>query len=156
MFRKSLGNLLTFVQLSLLVGMVAIFYILVAQPAHSAEKHYGDIQAVMESNYDGDTITVNITDYPPLIGEHIAVRINGIDTPELHGTTGALHDKAMQAKDIVTTTCPVGSVITLKNVGRDKYFRIDAEVLCGGVSVGQKLIDAGLAHPYDGGTKTKW
>lgn len=156
MSHKSLGSLLTFMQLSFVVGVVAVFYILAAQPAHSAEKHYGDIQAVMESNYDGDTITVNITDYPPLIGEHIAVRINGIDTPELHGTTGALHDKAVQAKSLVASMCPAGSVITLKDVGRDKYFRIDAEVLCSGVNVGQKLIDAGLAHPYDGGTKTKW
>jgi micrococcal nuclease len=122
----------------------------------ATERHYGDISAVMVSNYDGDTITVNIPTYPALVGDHISVRINGIDTAELHGTTGDTHAKAVQAKAIVAAACPVGSTITLKNVGRDKYFRIDAEVVCGDTNVGQKLIDAGLAHPYDGGTKTAW
>ena len=33
--------------------------------------------------YDGDTFRVNIDEFPPIIGENIAIRILGIDTPEI-------------------------------------------------------------------------
>src|SRR5688572_9894328 len=36
-------------------------------------------------NYDADTVTFNIPDVHPLIGENISVRVNGIDTPEIKG-----------------------------------------------------------------------
>jgi micrococcal nuclease len=138
---------------SVLLAFCAVFF---ARQTFSAEKHYGDVQAKMESNYDGDTITVSLPDYPPIIGDHIAVRINGIDTAELHGTVGDIHDKAVQAKEFVAQWCPVGAVISLKNIGRDKYFRIDATVICGEVNIAKALIDKGPAKPYDGGTKQKW
>jgi endonuclease YncB( thermonuclease family) len=35
------------------------------------------------SNYDGDTITVNIPNVHPLIGSNAAVRLKGVDAPEL-------------------------------------------------------------------------
>ena len=35
--------------------------------------------------YDGDTFRVNIDEFPPIIGENIAIRILGIDTPEIKG-----------------------------------------------------------------------
>ena len=35
------------------------------------------------SNYDGDTVTVNIDNVPALFGSHIPVRVRGIDTPEM-------------------------------------------------------------------------
>ena len=38
-------------------------------------------------NYDGDTITVNIPNTPPIIGIKMPIRISGIDTPEIKGKT---------------------------------------------------------------------
>lgn len=46
--------------------------------------------------------------------------------------------------------------IKLKNIGRDKYFRILAEVWADDVSLSKAMLDAGLAKPYDGGTKEVW
>ena len=47
--------------------------------------------------------------------------------------------------------------ITLKNMERGKYFRIAAEVIIDGESLGDMLIEAGVAVRYDGGKKThKW
>ena len=50
------------------------------------EMSYG-IANVLEvtSIYDGDTFRANIEGYPAIIGEHMSIRINGIDTPELRG-----------------------------------------------------------------------
>ena len=47
--------------------------------------------------------------------------------------------------------------ITLKNMERGKYFRIAADVYVDGESLGDMLIEAGMAVRYDGGKKThKW
>ncbi len=49
------------------------------------------------------------------------------------------------------------SHITLRNVMRGKYFRLVAQIEADGVNVSQRLLERGLAVPYDGGTKThKW
>jgi endonuclease YncB( thermonuclease family) len=51
-----------------------------------------------------------------------------------------------------------GKKIVLKNVWRDKYFRLLATVEVDGKSVGDELIKAGLAVKYDGLNKrpVKW
>lgn len=45
---------------------------------------------------------------------------------------------------MVRGCCAVGSTVELKDVGRDKYFRIDATPICGGVDVAAELVKAGL------------
>lgn len=47
-------------------------------------------------------------------------------------------------------------IIELKHMRREKYFRIDAEVLADGKSIAQALISAGLAVPYYGDKKVTW
>ena len=47
---------------------------------------YGDYQgAIYLQNYDGDTIRFDLPRYPPIAGDDIRVRVNGIDTPEING-----------------------------------------------------------------------
>jgi micrococcal nuclease len=46
--------------------------------------------------------------------------------------------------------------IELRQMRRDKYFRIDAEVFADGMSIAQALIAAGLAVPYHGDKKVTW
>ena len=47
--------------------------------------------------------------------------------------------------------------ITLKNMQRGNYFRIASDVIVDGESLGDMLIEAGMAVSYDGGKKThKW
>jgi len=55
------------------------------------------------SVYDGDTFRVSIKIYPPIVGENIAIRVNGIDTPEIRGkypSEKVLAIKAGVIKDI--------------------------------------------------------
>jgi len=40
------------------------------------------------SNYDGDTFTVDLPGLPKVFGQHIAVRVKHIDTPELKSYQG--------------------------------------------------------------------
>ena len=47
--------------------------------------------------------------------------------------------------------------IVLKNTKRGKYFRIAADVIVDGETLGDILIEAGMAVRYDGGKKNhKW
>lgn len=115
-----------------------------------------ELSAVVVSVYDGDTLTVDIPDVPPVFGDDVGVRVLGIDTPEMRGGTPETRRMAVQARDQVRCWCPGGSMVILRDVARDKYFRVLARVECGGVDVGSALLGLGLARPYDGGTKGGW
>lgn len=115
-----------------------------------------ELSAVVVSVYDGDTLTVDVPDVPAVFGDDVGVRVLGIDTPEMRGGTPETRRLAVQARDHVRDLCPVGSAVMLRDVARDKYFRILARVECGGVDVAAELLRLGLAREYDGGTKGEW
>ena len=51
-----------------------------------AAPQYGTVTvSKVISVYDGDTFRVNIDSLPPIVGKNIAIRVNGIDTPEIRG-----------------------------------------------------------------------
>lgn len=108
-----------------------------------------------DHNYDGDTITVQIPNVPPIIGKNISVRVYGIDTPEMKGKLPCEKDRAKEARDLVHSLLSQAKHIELRQVQRDKYFRILAEVVADGVSLREKLLERKLAYPYGGGTKDK-
>ncbi len=62
---------------------------------------------------------------------------------------------AKQGKELVADILKDAETIDLKNIERGKYFRIVADVFVDGESLANELIEAGMAVPYDGGTKTK-
>ena len=104
-------------------------------------------------NYDGDTITVNIPNVPPLIGKNISVRVLGIDTPEVKTKNQCEKEAGRIAKNLVSATLKNAKTVELHNVRRDKYFRILADVKVDGRSLKDILIKNNLAYEYDGGTK---
>lgn len=104
-------------------------------------------------NYDGDTITVDIPRVHQLLGKKISVRILGVDTPEMKSKVECERELAVKARDFIHNTLIISERIDLTNIGRDKYFRIDADVIVDGKSLGKLLIDNKLAVSYDGGTK---
>jgi endonuclease YncB( thermonuclease family) len=120
------------------------------------DRDYGTaIVSEVTSVYDGDTFRVNLAGYPPIVGERIGIRVNGIDTPEIRGECEAEKTLARQAKEMTVTALRGAKTIELRHMKRGKYFRIVADVYVDGNSLGDALVDAGLAVPYDGGTKTK-
>jgi len=104
-------------------------------------------------NYDGDTVTVNIKNVHPLLGEFISIRVKGIDTPEIKGKSACEKRKALEAKALVSELLKDSKNIKLIDASRGKYFRIVAYIWVDGKEIGAELIKAKLAIPYDGGTK---
>lgn len=106
--------------------------------------------------YDGDTFFCNIHKWPWIIGENIGIRVNGIDTPEMRGSSPEVKLLAQKAKTIVYDCLTNADEVVLKNIQRGKYFRIVADVEFDGKDLAEELIKVGLAKPYDGGTKDEW
>lgn len=107
------------------------------------------------TNYDGDTITVNISNVHDLIGKKINIRIKGIDTPEISSKNKCEKAMADKAKKAVFNFFKNAKRIDLQNVGRGKYFRIVADVIVDKKSLAKHLTAKGLAYPYDSKKKKK-
>ena len=123
----------------------------------SKEINYGEIKiSKLISIYDGDTFKVDIDEYPPIIGKNISIRIAKIDTPEITSKESEIKIKAYQAKIFTKNFLEKGNIIILKNMKRDKYFRIVADVIVDGKDLGEELIKKKLALPYDGNKKPNW
>ena len=135
--------------------LILLFLLL---PSYSLAKSFGDYEgAIYVRNYDGDTITFNLPELHPIIGEKISIRVNGIDTPEIKGKCEKEKYDAQQVRDMVADILKDAEQITLKNMERGKYFRIAADVIVDGENLADILIEAGMAVRYDGGKKThKW
>jgi len=112
------------------------------------------MEAVVERVVDGDTIKVVLVgDMPELFREE-SVRLRHCDTPEKHDPRPDVAELAIQATDYTASRIAPGQHITLREVGFDKYGgRLLADVEVDGVNLCRSLIDAGLAHPYEGGKK---
>ncbi|WP_228160501.1 thermonuclease family protein [Marinobacter bohaiensis] len=106
--------------------------------------------------YDGDTITVNVGEWPALLGHEIGVRVNGIDTPEIRGRCESEKALAYEARDLVRRILATARDIELRNLDRGKYFRVVADVYVDGQNLASHVLAAKLAYPYDGGTKQGW
>ena len=121
----------------------------------AASVHAEDFTAVTyHTCYDGDTCTFTIPDVPEVFGQRIGVRLAGIDTAEMRAKCDHEHALAIQARDLVRDMLGNTSHITLRDVSRGKYFRVVATIEADGVNVSQRLLERGLAVPYDGGKKT--
>jgi micrococcal nuclease len=120
-------------------------------------KNYGNAKVLeVTSIYDGDTFRANLRGYPAIIGEHMAIRINGIDTPELRGKCEAEKQLARKAKQFTVEHLRAAKNITLKNIKRGKYFRLIADVYVDGISLGELLIKYKHAVIYQGKAKKTW
>ena len=105
---------------------------------------------------DGDTFIIDIPNIPDVFGNNIAVRIRGIDTPELNDKREEIRKISIQAKEELEKLFNSGDKIVLYNLGRDKYFRLLASVKVGNIDVAEYMIKKGLAKSYNGGVKTSW
>ena len=108
------------------------------------------------SIYDGDTFRADIKGYPPIVGKRMAIRINGIDTPELKARCEKEKILARAAKKVTVNMLRNAHKIELRNIKRGKYFRLIADVYVDGKSLGEELITKHLAVRYFGGTKVDW
>ena len=71
------------------------------------------------------------------MGDGISIRLFGIDTPEMRGTTDEVKALAMQAQQVTEKALKRASNIELRNPQRGKYFRIISEVWVDGEMLGR-------------------
>lgn len=105
---------------------------------------------------DGDTVEVEAHIWPQQT-VRVAVRLRGIDAPELRAKCGGEKTAALAAKARLAALLATGGV-TLSNVSGDKYFgRVLAEMSAGGEpDVGRRLLREGLVVPYGGKARRDW
>jgi micrococcal nuclease len=107
--------------------------------------HY---RAIFRSNYDGDTITVDIDLGLNIWVHQLKVRLFGINTPELRSGNVEQKEAGRVARDFVSRRIPKDSEVVVKT-HKDKtgkYGRLLGTVyLPTGESINQLLVDRGLA-----------
>lgn len=106
--------------------------------------------------HDGDTMTVNLPGQGhPIFTQGIGVRMLGVDAAEMDSKEPCEAQKAVEARDLTRSIVAKAKKVDLQLMARDKYFRVLADVVADGKSIGQQLLDKRLAVPYDGNTKPK-
>lgn len=126
--------------------------------AEAATTLAGPYRAQVLEVHDGDTFRAEI---PVWLGlsQITWVRVSGIDTPELGARAECESERAAaeQARTLVAGLLEQAATVQLVDVQPDKYGgRVVARVLIDGEDLATHLIASGLAHSYDGGTKTGW
>ena len=129
----------------------------------SAEKFvppisYGKVVKV----YDGDTITVATPlDYTRAPIYHFSVRLRGIDSPEIRGSSPEEKTAATKARDALSAKV-LNQMVFLQNIDTEKYGRVLADVFLGSSEAAEKqsisewMLENHYAIKYDGGTKLAW
>lgn len=137
-------------------SLILFLALTVVSAAANSETYGNAIVSEVTSIYNADTFRANIAGWPDIIGKRIPIRVKGIDAPELRGKCKKEIESARQAKQETVSMIRAAKQIELRNMERDKYFRILADVYLDGVSLGQELMKKGLARSYDGGNKSIW
>ena len=88
---------------------------------------------------DGDTFACDIDSHTPIAGKNISIRLRGINTPELRDKAPELRKSAYEEKERLERLLTSATVIELRDLGRDKYFRILASVYIDGEPLLPKL-----------------
>ena len=106
--------------------------------------------------YDGDTCYVTAPTLPEPL-QKMSVRILGIDTPEIRGECEEEKKLALEARALANKLFREAGTIEFGNLKWDKYGgRVLVDVYLDGKNYKDEIINAGLARPYDGGTKQGW
>jgi endonuclease YncB( thermonuclease family) len=119
-------------------------------------EHLYTYRAVVRSNYDGDTVRVDIDLGMGHVwrgneGDGIPLRLLGIDTPELQKGTAESKAKGREAKHALTQLLPTGSSVLIRTVrdATEKFGRYLVVIVSeSGVVVNSEMIISGHAKPY--------
>lgn len=88
---------------------------------------------------DGDTFACDIDEHSAIAGKNISIRIRGINTPEQRSKDPEERKSANLEKQRLSDLLNSACVIELRNIDRDKYFRIDTDVYIDGEPLLPKL-----------------
>ncbi|MCD9477141.1 thermonuclease family protein [Photobacterium phosphoreum] len=113
--------------------------------------------SAIASIYDGDTFRAYIQGITPQGERSTRIRIRHLDTPEIKGKCPAEIKGALAARAKARQWLMQASTIQLSHLGYDRYGRLLATVtLNGQQSYANKMIQQGLARPYEGKKRQGW
>jgi len=136
------------------IAAIPLCLVLFATPALAREPG-PEFDAKVVKVLDGDTIKVKLMGRMPAYFRAQSIRLRHCDAPELHDKRPEIAAKAQEARAFVAARVAPGMHLTLRDVGREKYGRLLADVDVHGENLCRALLDAGLAMPYEGG-KRSW
>ena len=143
--------------MSWITRILVILLLMVNMPSYAASRPLVPDEIVVVhfiKCLDGDTFTCEIPGgYPESVMKTVNVRIRGIDTPEIHDKRPEVKQRAIEAKEYLEKRLSEAKKIELRKLGKDKYFRILADVFVDDSDIAKEMLEKGLAVPYDGGTK---
>src|SRR5690606_20089176 len=135
---------------------VIICLVVMATAAAARDSLAGPVPAEVLDILDGDTILVRARIW---LGQDVETRVRliGVDTPELRGKCAEERRLAEAARTFLVERLARRQVF-LRDVQVDKFGgRVLARVVTpDGAGVGESLIAAGLARPYQGGARQSW
>lgn len=106
--------------------------------------------------YDGDTIYVTVPDFPLSLQE-VNVRLSDVDAPEIRAKCDEERYQATAARDYLDHLLRNAERVSFCEPSWGKYGgRVVAGVRVDGRDVGESLVAAGYARPYDGGRRKSW
>jgi endonuclease YncB( thermonuclease family) len=144
--------------LVLTLGTAVALLISIAASAREADTYVVN-PAYVRDIYDGDTFYITVPECAELLAslcQRLGVRVNGIDTPEMHGKCQWERDHALAAKAVTVNMIAAAKTIVLTHVQREKFGRLLATVEIDGVDLGATLIKGGYARPYHGEARSGW
>jgi micrococcal nuclease len=116
----------------------------------------GPVEARVERVIDGDTFEA-VAHVWPGHSVRVAVRIRGVDAPEIRSRCPAEREAAQAARRALEELFGGGPVL-LGNIGGGKYYgRVLADVTAhDGRPAAEVLLAGGLARSYQGGQRAAW
>lgn len=139
------------------VSCLAMLGVVLLLPASVARDILsGPIPARVIAVFDGDTLKVRAHIW---LGQEVEiyVRLDGVDAPEMNGKCSEERALAKRARAFVESRIGDNAVV-LHHIRHGKYAgRVLARVETkSGEDLGDLLLAAGLARPYDGGRRPSW
>lgn len=133
-------------------GTVAVAALIYATNLYiNAPKPYDIIRVI-----DGDTVEFHADFLPSPLEKKLALRIEGVDTPEKRGACDKEKELAEKASQFTQRMIDNAKDIKIRIVDWGKFGgRVIGDVLIDGKSLSKELIRNGHAVPYDGGKKIK-
>ena len=138
-----------------MLRLVAIF-LLLPQPALTAETIPGPVEARVLKVIDGDSFLAEARVWPGHLIT-VNVRIRGIDAPEIKSRCAAERAAAARSRDALQMMIGTGTV-GMTNIGGGKYYgRVLADVTApDGSAVAEAMTSNAFARPYAGGKRAAY
>lgn len=131
------------------LGLLAVIHVGAIGFGYEAEagKALKEYQGTIVKISDGDTVHVQVS-----ARERFKVRMESIDTPELHLQTkkGQVNQgiHAIRADEYLRSLIPLGTRVTLQSFGADNYGRVLGRIIYKGQDINLRMVESGWAAPY--------